>query len=151
MSQPISSRKRFGLTCMTALAVFAFASISLTSTAGAARSAVSGTIALHSDPSTLSSPSGVSYGDTVRFDTSVSGRMAAKGYLANSVVCLQDGHIVYLSSTVDLSAGFELVDGLGNGLEWDGGPASCLGTLVYLIDGRNPTIEYLDQTVFEVN
>ena len=83
--------------------------------------------------------------------------MAPKGYLANSVVCVQNitpeqpkGKIVYLSSTRDLSAGFELVDGLGNGLEWDGGPASCIGTLVYLIDGRNPTIEYLAEVLFEV-
>ena len=151
MSQPISSRKRFGLTCMTALALFAFASISLTSTAGAARSAVSGTIALHSDPSTLSSPSGVSYGDTVRFDTSVSGRMAAKGYLVNELVCVQDRNIVYQVSLKDLSAGFTLVDGAAQNLEWDGGPARCRGSLVYRIDGRNPTIEYLDQTVFEVN
>ena len=98
----------------------------------------------------LKDGSNLKYGGTVSFDTTVSGRMAPKGYLANSVVCLQNGNIVYQSSTVDLSAGFELVDGLGNGLEWDGGPASCIGALVYRIDGRNPTIEYLAEVLFEV-
>ena len=75
--------------------------------------------------------------------------MAPKGYLVNQLVCVQDGHIVYQVSLMDLSAGFTLVDG-NEYLEWDGGPARCYGSLVYLIDGRNPTIEYLAEVLFEV-
>ena len=153
MSQPSPSpgRKRLVLTRMTALAVVAFALTSLSSTAGAARTDVSGTIALQSDPATRSITSALSYGATARFDTSVSGRMAAKAYLYTNVVCLQGDTVVYQASNMDLSAGFTLVDQDGQNLVWDGRAAICHGTLVYRIDGRNPTIEYLDQTVFEVD
>ena len=99
----------------------------------------------------LKDGSNLKYGGTVSFDTTVSGRMAPKGYLVISLVCVQDRNIVYQVSLKDLSAEFTLVDGAHQNLEWDGGPARCYGSLVYRIDGRNPTIEYLDQTVFEVN
>lgn len=149
MSQP--TRRRSSRSRMAALVVAAFALISLGSTADAARSDVSGTIELQSDPEARSYTSALSYGATARFDTSVSGRVAAKAYLYNNVVCVQDGTVVYQASNMDLSAGFVLVDQDGQNLVWDGGAAICYGTLVYRIDGRNPTVEFLDQTVFEVD
>lgn len=155
MSQP--TRRRSSRSRMAALVVAAFALISLGSTADAARSDVSGTIELQSDPELQSDlearsyTSALSYGATARFDTSVSGRVAAKAYLYNNVVCVQDGTVVYQASNMDLSAGFVLVDQDGQNLVWDGGAAICYGTLVYRIDGRNPTVEFLDQTVFEVD
>jgi hypothetical protein len=92
----------------------------------------------------------VVYGDEVHFVTEVSGRQSPKGYLYNNVVCLQGDTVVYQASNLDLSAGFVLADQDGQNLVWDGRAAICYGTLVYRIDGRNPTIEYLDSVVFVV-
>ena len=148
-SHPLKRKVKFSRNRILIFAlIFAVIGTSAVAISLAARSTVSGTIALRSD---LSSPSGVSYGDTVRFDTSVSGRMAPKGYLVISLVCVQDRNIVYQVSAWDLSAGFTLVDQDGQNLEWDGGPARCRGSLVYRIDGRNPTIEYLAEVLFQVN
>jgi hypothetical protein len=90
------------------------------------------------------------YGETAWFDTTVDGRIGRKATVYITVVCLQGNEVVYQNSGAR-SAGFPLTDLSGQGLEWDGGPASCTATLIYSDEsGRGTTILWLDQTAFEV-
>jgi hypothetical protein len=90
------------------------------------------------------------YGDSVFFETRVSGRLAAKSRVYVSVVCVQGVTVLYQWSA-DPSFTFPLVDQAGQGLEWDGGAASCTAALVYRVEsGKQPSISYLDQTAFAV-
>lgn len=128
---------------MAVTAAAAFASlVTVAAPAGAAKpQPVSGTIDLVAEAP--------SYGDSVEFDTSVSGKMAAHSYTYIQVVCLQGDDVVYQVSQRDLSAPFELNERVG--LEWDGGDAHCLSALVYRVDKkRGDTVTYLDITEFDV-
>ena len=113
---------------------------------------LTGNIELAGDAALRSAPSAMTYGSTVAFDATVSGKMAPSGYVHVMVVCEQAGNVVYQWSSRDLDFAFPLVDQTGDGLEWNGDAADCSGWLVYR-DGkkRNPTILYLDHTDFAVS
>lgn len=134
-------------------------SLLFTSTAYAAPtrdSGPSGTIDLAatsgSDPSIVAFGAvGPRYGDTVWFATSVNGKTAKGSMVYVSVVCNQDGTIVYQWSAAP-DFGFPLVDQAGQGLEWDGTDASCRASLIYLVEkGRTVELTVLDQTIFAAN
>lgn len=141
---------------MVALVAGAFVLLSIGSAAYAARgSDVTGSIALAGDPvaTAAAGGGGMSHGDTAFFAYSVDGKLSPKGYTYINVVCVQGETVVYQVSKwtdglyfeADVDSGFEL-----SSATWGEGPATCYGTLVYRIDGRKPTIDYLDQTVFTV-
>ena len=109
-------------------------------------SSVTGTIELGST-ARLTADAGPRYGESVRFDTTVEGRLASNSKVYVTVVCLQDGRAVYQWSA-DPGFTFPLQDQAG--LEWNGGGASCSATLIYRIDRREDIITWLDQTTFEV-
>lgn len=86
------------------------------------------------------------YGDTVTFTTTTD--VPHKGFTYTNVVCSQGTTVVFQSSV----APFTLTDQAGQGLEWDGQAAECIGSLVYRVDkGPNTTITYLDQMSFHVD
>jgi hypothetical protein len=128
------------------IALIALAGVALSaSPAAAGGSNVTGSIEVA--PSTASQ---MSYGDTVYFATTVEGRLAPKSKVYVTVVCSQDGRLVYQYSG-SRDYGFPLVDQAGAGLEWPGGSASCEATLIYKVPtGRSYTYYWLDQTMFEV-
>ena len=110
-------------------------------------SSVTGTIAL-SSTSRLAAGAEPRYGDNVRFDTTVNGRLASNSRVYVTVVCSQDGRVVYQWSA-DPGFTFPLQDQAG--LEWNGGAASCSATLIYRISkSREDVITWLDQTTFDV-
>jgi hypothetical protein len=128
------------------IALITLASVALSAApALAGGSTVTGTIDVA--PSIASQ---LRYGDTVYFSTTVTGRLASKSKVYVTVVCTQDGRLVYQwSAARDL--GFPLVDQAGAGLDWRGGAASCEATLVYKVpDGRSYAYYWLDQTTFAV-
>jgi hypothetical protein len=91
------------------------------------------------------------YGDVVGFQTSVTGRLAAKSTVYVNVVCLQGTTVVYQASAPQ-GESFSLADQAGQGLEWDGTAADCIGSLVYRVDtGKTATITYLAQDAFSVS
>lgn len=129
--------------CVSLIAL-AFVALSA-SPAAAGGSTVTGTIEVA--PSIASQ---MRYGDTVSFITTVEGRLASKSKVYVTVVCEQDGRLVYQWSA-PRDFGFPLVDQEGAGLEWPRGAASCEATLVYKVPtGRSYTYSWLDQTTFAV-
>jgi hypothetical protein len=117
--------------------------------AHAGKSAVTGTIDLSA--SVTASFAGPAYGGDVSFLTSVSGKLSRHSRVYVTVVCLQEGNVVYQWSA-DPGFTFPLEDQAGQGLEWDGGDADCSATLVYREQkGKNTTIQFLDDTLFAVN
>lgn len=116
---------------------------------------LSGTIELATDSGSsestaAASDSGtMSYGQTARFSTTVNGSTHSNSDLYVSVVCAQDGSVVYKSSAAP-EFGFPLVDQAG--LEWDGADADCAASLVYRVQkGKKVTINVLDRTYFAVS
>ena len=113
---------------------------------------LSGTIELVAGSSELavaaSNPTTPNYGETVWFATTVNGNTKANSLLYVSVVCTQDGTVVYQSSgTPDF--GFPLAD---QGLGWDGSNADCAAALIYRVQkGKNVNISILDQADFAVS
>lgn len=103
---------------------------------------VSGSIA-------VAASSMLAYGGHVEFDTTVTGRLASRGYVYVTVVAKQGATVVYQWSGAP-SFSFPLVDQAGRGLDWGSGPAECEAWLVYRIDGRRPTVQRLDGVAFEV-
>jgi hypothetical protein len=110
-------------------------------------SSVTGTIAL-SSTSRLAAGAGPRYGENVRFDTTVDGRLASNSKVYVTVVCSQDGRVVYQWSA-DPGFTFPLQDQAG--LEWNGGAAACSATLIYRIYKKEDVITWLDQTAFDVS
>jgi hypothetical protein len=90
----------------------------------------------------------IRYGGSVSFVTSVQGKIASNSRVYVTVVCLQGPVAVYqYSAAADFV--FPLVDQAG--LEWNGGSASCTGTLIYRVYRPNRIeIHQLDQVPFEV-
>ena len=115
--------------------------------AGGKGSSVTGSIELAST-ARLAAGAGPRYGDAVRFDTTVDGRLASNSKVYVTVVCSQGGNVVYQWSA-DPGFTFPLQDQAG--LEWDGGAASCSATLIYRIYKKEDVITWLDQAVFEVS
>jgi hypothetical protein len=131
--------KRF---CAVVLPVAAV--LALMSPADAGSSVPTGTIALAPTAQALR------YGGFVSFVTTVQGKLAPKSRVYVTVVCLQGSTAVYqYSSAPDFA--FPLVDQPSEGLEWNGGSASCTATLIYKVpQGRTYAIYWLDQTAFDV-
>lgn len=103
------------------------------------------------EPSTIdvSAGSDLTYGGFVSFDTSIGD--IGRGDLYITVVCTQGSNVVYQYSSYDLGFSFPLVDLGGQGLEWTGGSADCLGSLRYIeVRGKNHIIEELDVVAFYV-
>lgn len=124
---------------------FAIAGAAWVRTSSAAIAIPTGTIAVKAG-------SDLKYGGRVSFDTTASAYK--KGYTYVNLVCLQNAHIVYQASNVgSFSDGvFPLKDLGGQGLSWPGGGANCTASLIYRIDAqRNPTIEYIAKTTFDVS
>jgi hypothetical protein len=116
--------------------------------AGGKGSTVTGSIELASGSRVASDGStSPRYGQSVAFATTVEGRLASKSKVYVTVVCVQDGRVVYQWSA-DPGFTFPLQDQAG--LEWNGGGASCSATLIYRIDRREDIITWLDQTSFDV-
>jgi len=115
-------------------------------------SAVTGTIAVSSGAGlapTAGTPS-VAYGSSVGFNTSVSGSVGSKDSVYVTVVCVQGGSVVYQWSASPTFA-FPLVDQAGDGLNWNGQPATCSGSLVWKhVTGNSFTVTYLAQAPFDV-
>lgn len=111
---------------------------------------VTGTIALHREAgATLAANNdGVTYGESITFDTTVGGKMAPKSTVYITVVCLQGDAVVYQYSA-NLDAAFPLADQPGQGLDWDGGDADCSATLIYKVrKGKSYDLTWLDTTDF---
>jgi hypothetical protein len=123
------------------IALVALAGVALSaSPASAGGSTVTGTIEVA--PSIAPQ---MRYGDTLYFSTTVEGRLASKSKVYVTVVCSQDGRLVYQWSG-PRDYGFPLVDQAGAGLDWPGGAAWCEATLVYKVPtGRTYTYSWLDQ------
>ena len=96
------------------------------------------------------SPANPAYGDTVTFATSVNDAdRNAQVYV--TVVCLQGPRVVYQWSAEEGFA-FPLADQDGDGLDWDGGPASGMAVLVHRVKhGKNVQLTNLARTTFEVS
>jgi len=109
---------------------------------------VTGSIELASPARTAEAGAWPRYGDSVAFSTSVEGRLAPHSRVYVLVVCLQGDKVVYQWSG-DRDFAFPLSDQEGQGLEWDGGAASCSATLVYFVDRHEDEITYLDSTTFD--
>jgi hypothetical protein len=90
------------------------------------------------------------YGDAVDFRTTVSGTVGPKTTIYVNVVCLQGSTVVFQSSGPQGTT-FTLADQAGQGLEWNGAAADCIGSLVVREEkGRNVTISYIAQQGFAV-
>ena len=90
------------------------------------------------------------YGDAVDFRTTVNGTVGPKTTIYVNVVCLQGSTVVFQSSGPQGTT-FTLTDQAGQGLEWDGAAADCIGSLVVREEkGRNVTISYIAQQGFAV-
>ena len=120
--------------------------------AGKTATSVSGTIAVQSGTGlapTAGTPA-FAYGSSVGFNTSVSGPIGSKDSVYVTVVCLQGGTVVYQWSASP-SFAFPLVDQAGDGLSWNGQPATCSGSLVWKhVTGSSFTVTYLAQAPFAV-
>lgn len=93
-------------------------------------------------------PSAYAYGDSVEFETTLEGRVSSKAIVYVTVVCMQDGDVVYQYSG-DRQGSFPLADQAG--LEWNGGDASCEAWLIYRVEkGRSAEITMLDMVAFDV-
>lgn len=127
------------------------AGLVLTAAAGvslAGAPSVSGTIDLQGGDQRTSP---LTYGTDVAFAASVSGKVDAKASTYITVVCQQEGHVVYQWSSQDLAFNFPLVDQAGQGLDWDGTAAECQAALTYRIDRKNAAvIQTLDTVTFGV-
>lgn len=133
-----------------AAAVAAALIVTLGSPSGATPSTLTGTIDVAgAGDGDRSAAVALAYGDSASFTTSVQGRLDPKGELLVRVLCWQGGSVVYQWSA-DPAFAFPLVDQAGQGLEWDGGAASCTGELIYRIAGRRTVLQTLDQVGFEV-
>jgi hypothetical protein len=131
--------------------VVALAAVSVPAFAGKrGSSSVTGTIELVSTARLAEDQASPAYGEAVGFRTSVSGSLASKSMVYVNVVCLQGSAVVYQASGPQGSP-FTMADQDGQGLEWDGGAADCVGALVYRVEqGKNVTISYLAHEDFAV-
>jgi len=137
----------------TILGAAALSLAAAAATSLAAPSGPTGTIDLKtSGTQQLSAPLGSTsyrYGGNVEFQTSVNGRTSG-GTLYVSVVCLQGSNVVYQWSG-DPAASYPLTDQAGDGLNWDGGAASCSGSLIYRVQkGKGFVFTTLDSVPFDV-
>ena len=115
-----------------------------------------GTIELRTEIATLdelfaviASGADASYGDTVEFETSVSG-VSNRATVYITVVCKQGSTVVYQASAAP-DASFELTDQAGDNLEWDGQSADCEAWLQHLVKkGKGYTVTNLDIDDFTV-
>jgi hypothetical protein len=114
----------------------------------AGKSIPTGDIELAGSTERVAGGNEIRYGEAVAFETVVEGRMGPKSRVYVTLVCAQDGQVVYeWSAGVDFS--FPLVDQEGQGLDWDGAEAECTGALMYYEEGgKSPLIANLDQTEF---
>jgi len=78
---------------------------------------------------------GVSYGDSVQFDYSMSGKMAKNYYLTIVVECRQDGERVYKRAGQP-DTWFHLANQGGNMWHWLSGDADCTAYLRYFANNR---------------
>jgi hypothetical protein len=110
--------------------------------------AVTGAIALHTDGFTARAALGPTYGDTISFDTDVSGKTSPKSTIYVTVVCTQGDAVVYQYSGAP-DATYPLADQAGQGLEWDGDDADCSATLIYKVPkGKAYELTWLDVAEF---
>lgn len=93
---------------------------------------------------------GVQYDGTVAFETTVDGKISKQERVYVTVVCWQGDDIVFqYSAAPDFR--FPLTDQAGQGLEWDGGDATCEARLIHRVDkGRSTEISVLDTISFDV-
>jgi hypothetical protein len=82
--------------------------------------------------------SNLTYGGSVSFDTTVSGKVNKQAYVYVSVVCWQGTErvdpVVYQWSSHVNGFVFPLVDQQGQGLEWNGEAADCGAQLIYKLE-----------------
>ena len=99
---------------------------------------------------TADASTGPQYNSTVGFATTVEGRISSQARTYVTVICWQGDNVVYqYSAAPDFD--FPLVDQAGQGLEWDGGAASCDASLIYRVEkGRSAEITVLDAVLFDV-
>jgi hypothetical protein len=113
--------------------------------AGKGGNGVTGTIDL-AEPLTASAVAWPAYGDSVGFQTAVEGKMANGSKLFITVVCRQDGNVVYQSSG-STDAVFNLTD--QPALDWNGADADCMAYLRYKVTkGKNIEYTVLDTEGF---
>lgn len=92
-----------------------------------------------------------SYGSSVQFSTTVSGRLASQSTVYVTVVCTAAGVVVYQNSA-DPSAAFLLEDQIGDNLNWTGGAAECQSGLIYRAQkGKSYEYTLLDTVSFHVD
>lgn len=114
---------------------------------------VSGTLDMISpEASTLSSTPYPSYGDEVRFNVDVNGRLANNSRIYVTVVCSQEEQVVYQASAWTDDFAFTMEDLPGQGLYWDGEPAMCTANLIYREQkGKSYVLYWLDTLPYVVN
>ena len=92
-----------------------------------------------------------SYGSSVQFSTSVSGRLASQSTVYVTVVCIKDSVVVYQNSG-DPSSTFVLEDQIGDNLNWTGSDAECQSGLIYRAQkGKSYEYTLLDTVSFHVD
>ena len=145
--------RRFSRLSITAVFLTLLLAAAVPAMAGKKSEPVSGSIDLVASAARLADGGdlgGPAYGDTVRFATEVGGKVSSHARIYVSLICRQGGTVVYQWSA-DPDFSFPLEDQVGQGLDWDGGPAECTGSLIYRVDkGRNLSITELDAVVFDV-
>jgi hypothetical protein len=148
---PIRSAPR--ALALLALAVAALVLSPAIANAAPRASVVTGTIALADDQSVSAWSSrvsdGVTYGDAVSFNTTVSGRLDRGVTVHIRVTCNESGSLVYnMQGGVDWA--FPLVTGTVSS-SWSGGAATCDAWLVAAdYTSKRPTITVLATTTFDV-
>ncbi len=100
----------------------------------------------------VSALAGPSYGDTVNLTTTIDGKVSRNSRVYVTVICRQDVVVYQWSKWNDSGEySFPLRDQAGQGLDWDGGPASCEASLIYRVEkGRSAQLSTLDAVEFDV-
>jgi hypothetical protein len=90
------------------------------------------------------------YGDTVSYKSKMSGVSVETGNTYITTVCFQGDNMVFQRS-VQQGVPIHLYDQIIEGLDWDGGAASCSATLMYrTISGGSINVYVVDSISFDV-
>ncbi len=90
------------------------------------------------------------YGDTVSYKSRISGISLEKANAYITTVCFQGDRMVFQRSAQQ-GVSIHLYDQIVEGLDWDGGDASCSATLMYrTVAGGAINVYVVDSISFEV-